>query len=80
MITYELIQKLHICTREFANKTNALMVDFTDEKKRAIWSLKYNIIKLEFVLTKKEKIVCPKHTLFCRVYFGKNEMYYFHLP
>lgn len=80
MITHELIRYFHVCTNEFANKTNALAVDFTDEKKRAIWSLKYNIIKLEFVFTKKEKIVCPKHTLFCRVYFGKNEMYYFHLP
>lgn len=80
MITQELIRYLHVCTQEFANRTNALDVDFADEKKRAIWSLKYNIIKFEFILTKKEKIVCPKHTLFCRVYFGKNEMYYFHLP
>lgn len=80
MITNELIHQLHICVEAFANKTNALAVDFADDKKRAIWSLKYNIIKLEFVFTQKEKVVCPKHTLFCRVYFGKNEIYYFHLP
>lgn len=80
MITEELIKQLHVSTHEFANKTNALVVDFTEDKKRATWSLKYNIIKLEFVLTKKEKIVCPKHTLFCRVYLGKNEKYYYHIP
>ena len=73
MITEELIKQLHVSIHEFANKTSALAVDFIEDKKRATWSLKYNIIKLEFVLTKKEKIVCPKHTLFCRVYLGKNE-------
>lgn len=74
------MQHLNICINEFADKTNALVIDFVDDKKQAIWSLKYNIIKLEFVMTKKEKIVCPKHTLFCRVYLGKNEIYFYHLP
>ena len=80
MITNELIQQLHIGVDAFANKTNALAVDFADDKNRAIWSLKYNIIKLEYIFTKKEKLVCPKHTLFCRVYFSKNEIYFYHLP
>ena len=80
MITNELINRMNEHATEFANQTNALEVEFAEDKKIAIWSLKYNIIKLEFVLTKKEKILCPKHTLFCRVYLGKNDVYFYHLP
>lgn len=80
MLTKELIQHLHNLIEVFSNEAGALAVDFTENKKRAVWSIKYNIIKLEFALTKKEKIVCPMHTLFCRVYLGKNENYFYHLP
>lgn len=80
MLTNELIRRMQTHATEFANQTNALGIEFAEDKKIAIWSLKYNIIKMEFVLTKKEKILCPKHTLFCRVYLGKNDVCFYHLP
>ena len=80
MSIQESINQMHKLVAEFADQTNAMSVEFAEDKKCAEWSIKYNIIKLEFVLTKKEKILCPIATLFCRVYLGKNETIYYHLP
>ena len=80
MIIPTLINNLHKLVFDFSQQTNAIEVEFVENKKLAEWSVKYNIIKLQFVLTKKEKIACPISTLFCRVYLGKNEAFFYHLP
>ena len=80
MMIEKLIYYLHQLTARFAEQTHALAVDFMEDKKYAEWTITYNIIKIQFVLTKKEKLLCPIATLFCRVYFGKNDTYFYHLP
>ena len=80
MIIPNLIKHLHKLVSDFSQQTNALEVEFTENKKLAEWTIKYNIIKFQFVLTKKEKVLCPISTLFCRVYLGKNETFFYHIP
>ena len=76
----EQINHMHSLVADFAEQTGAISVEYVEDKRYAEWSVKYNIIKLQFVLTKKEKILCPIATLFCRIYLGKNEKHYYHLP
>lgn len=65
---------------EFSEQTQSFPVDFVEYKECAIWSINYNVIKLEFLLTKKEKLFSPVSTLFCRIYFGKNDTISYHIP
>ena len=80
MLTPNLIPHLQTLIGAFCEQTEALGSVFTEDKKAAVWAVKYNVIKLEFVLIKKESILCPISTLFCRVYLGKNDVCFYHLP
>lgn len=64
----------------FSQKTGSFPVDIEYIKNGTQWTLIYNIIKIQFVLTEKEKLMCPASTLFCRIYLGKNDTVYFHIP
>lgn len=75
-----MILHLHTLIAAFSKQTDAISVSFAEDKKIAEWTVKYNLIKIQFVLTKKEKILCPISTLFCRIYLGKNDTYFYHLP
>jgi len=78
MLEKKLIPFLHKRVIDFASQTNGLEIEFTEDEKYAEWTIKYNIIKLQFVLTKKDKILCPIATLFCRIYLGKNDVCFYH--
>jgi len=65
---------------EFSGNTGSFPVDIEYVKNGTQWTLAYNIIKIQFVLTQKEKLMCPASTLFCRIYLGKNDEIYFHIP
>lgn len=80
MIISKLIERLNGLIENFSTQTGSYSVDFTENKKFAEWSLVYHLIKIDFVLTKKEKILCPVSTLFCRIYLGKNDVWFYHLP
>ena len=80
MIITKRIKQLHQLVFDFSHDTNALEVAFEENKKLAEWTVKYNIVKLQFVLTKKETVLCPVSTLFCRIYLGKNELFFYHIP
>lgn len=80
MSSSNIITSMQTLIMDFSEQTHALALDFTEDKNHAEWSLKYPIMKLQFVLTKKEKIMCPISTLFCRIYLSKNDVYFYHLP
>lgn len=80
MIIPKLIKHLHDLVSDFSEQTGSFEIEFTENKTFAEWSLNYNLIKIQFVLTKKEKILCPISTMFCRIYLGKNDAYFYHLP
>lgn len=64
----------------FSKETGSFAVDFQENKKYAVWSMNYNLLKVQFVYTKKEKLLVPISTLFCRIYLGKNEEFFYHIP
>lgn len=65
---------------EFSEQTGSFAVDFEENKNYAEWSMNYNLIKIQFVFTKKEKLLVPACTLFCRIYLGKNDVFFYHIP
>lgn len=75
-----LVKQCHELAAQFSEKTNSFPMDVEENKKYAQWSLNYNLIKLQFVFTKKEKLMCPTATLYCRIFLGKNDDMYFHIP
>lgn len=80
MIISKLIVHLHDLVSKFSEQTGSYGVDFTENKNFAEWSLTYNLIKIQYVLTKKESVLTPISTLFCRIYLGKNDTYFYHIP
>lgn len=75
-----LIESLHPQIEAFSQRTNGISTAAWQGRKLAEWEVKYNILKVEFVLTKKDRVFCPLATLFCRIYLGKNEAFFYHLP
>lgn len=76
----KLIESLHPQIEAFSERTNGISTAAWQGRKLAEWEVKYNILKVEFVLTKKDRVFCPLATLFCRIYLGKNEAFFYHLP
>lgn len=76
----KLTKTCHELIKSFSELTNSFPIDVEFVKNGTQWTLTYNIIKIQFVLTKKEKLMCPASTLFCRIYLGKNDEIYFHIP
>ena len=76
----ELVSHCDSLIQEFSKETNSFAVDVLETKNDVQWSMNYNIIKIQFVFTKREKLLCPVATLYCRIYLGKNDTMFFHIP
>ncbi|MFR5875636.1 MAG: hypothetical protein ACLUFN_04020 [Eubacterium sp.] len=59
---------------------SALDVQFTENKKESVWTVTLNLIKLQFVYTKKERLNQPISTLYCKIFLEKNSKMFFHIP
>ena len=68
----------HIAT--FAKTCDALDTVYTADKERYYGRVELHTAAVEFVFTKKERVLCPAHTLFCRIYPAKNDPRSYHLP
>lgn len=73
------IQLLNEKIQVFAEKTQLKDIRFEEDKKRAVWAVRYAITKVEFVFQKKQSLDCPVASLFVRIYLGKNEQVFYHI-
>lgn len=64
----------------FAEKVGAWGQEVREDKAYLRVSVYTNLLRIEFCYHKKEKILCPVSTLFCRVYLQKNQADFCHLP
>lgn len=76
----ELVRRLTDHVEVFAQKTDALDVVSATDKRRFFGRVELHTAAVEFVFTKKERVLCPAHTLYCRVYPAKNDPRSYHLP
>lgn len=54
--------------------------DFKEDKSIAVWTVYSKLIKIEFLLTKKESIFVPASTLYSRIYLHTNSERFLHIP
>lgn len=66
-------------TEEFGKRLDALDMLVAEAKKAVLFSVELRLSKIEFVYTTKSIGVCPKSTLFVRLYPLKNHPFYLHL-
>lgn len=64
----------------YADELDALSFEVNSYRKSTVASVYLRMIRLDFVYWKKGDILRSSSTLFCRIYFQKNELFYFHLP
>ncbi len=74
------ITELDKLVEKYSTEINAISVSFKDRKESAFWQIKLNLIKIEFVYTKKDSMECPVSTLFCRIYLQKDSYTSYHIP
>ncbi len=74
------ITELDKLIEEYSTQINAISTSFKDRKESAFWKIKLNLIKIEFVFTKKDSVECPASTLFCRIYLQNNSYTSYHIP
>lgn len=80
MVSLDLVKCCGTYVSDWARQHDSICVDFFQNKQFASWSVELNLVKIEFVLSKKATAYCPVSTLFCRVYLNKNDALFFHLP
>ncbi len=80
MAITQFIKYCDVSVNNWASKNDSIFVSFFEDKHFALWTVEFNLIKIDFVFSKKEQTFCPVGTLFCRIYLNKNDELYFHLP
>ena len=80
MIIRELVRLFREQVEAFVHTQNAIGSDFREDPGMAVCSVYTNLLRIEFLFHKKEKVILPVCTLFCRVYLQKNGDRFFHLP
>lgn len=65
---------------EFCRKTDCEKTDFRENSKLAVWTVTSRLLKIEFVLTKKESTLVPAATLYSRIYLSMNDNRRLHIP
>lgn len=71
------------CTRlveEFSRNDMCNGFDFREDKNLAVWTVYSKLIKIDFVLTKKESIFVPVSTLYSRIFLHTNGEEFLHIP
>lgn len=71
------------CTRlveEFSRNDMCNGFDFREDKNLAVWTVYSKLIKIDFVLTKKESIFVPVSTLYSRIFLHTNKEEFLHIP
>ncbi|MBQ8753215.1 MAG: hypothetical protein IJZ13_08945 [Clostridia bacterium] len=76
----ELVLCLQPHIAAFAKTCDALDTVYTADEERSYGRVELHTAAVEFVFTKKERVLCPAHTLFCRIYPAKNDLRSYHLP
>ena len=65
---------------EFARKYDAMYVEKDENKIYISYSIVLKILRIEFVYVKKSILLCPKSSIFTRIYFNKNATFFYHIP
>lgn len=79
MTVDKLISNLNETVRKYAASKDALTVEYYSDKRIASWTVEFKLIRVQFMLTKKEKLFLPVSTLFCHVFLDKNDYCYYHI-
>ncbi len=80
MTVKEQIQLLGDLVGSYASRKNALDTAFEETGKVVSFVVEFDLIKVEFVYTKKASTLCPVRTLFCRIFLHKNSPYFYEIP
>lgn len=80
MKTDELAKLLKNKIIDFSSEIDGLNCEFNENKKIHTYKIYGKLTAIEFVYTKKDKMMWPGSMLFCRVYLGKNSEQFYHFP
>lgn len=76
----EVVESCTKLVEDFSRNETCNGFDFKEDKNLAVWTVYSKLVKIDFVLTKKESIFVPASTLYSRIYLHTNGEEFLHIP
>ena len=80
MKTDEIVESFTRLVEDFSKNEMCNGFDFREDKNIAVWTVYSKLVKLDFVLSKKESIFVPASTLYSRIFLHTNGEEFLHIP
>ena len=74
------INNLDVFVKDYSSRINAFETKLIEGKNSASWFVTLNRIQIEFIYTKKDRVLYPVSTLFCKISLMKNDGFFYHIP
>lgn len=66
--------------KPLTRRPDVLFAEFLQENKATVFSMTLRLCRIEIVYSWRWTVIAPPSVLYCRVYLGKNDELFFHLP